>query len=97
MIFGIYSVRDSLSGFMTPVIEQNDAIALRNFSMACQLYPDASGHSLMKWKPDDFSFFKLGEFDSDSGVITPYSVPEFVASGLSVASDVKSKKGKVSK
>lgn len=93
MILGIYSIRDSLSGFMTPVVEQNDAIALRNFAMACQQYPGSSGASLMRWKPDDFSFFKLGEFDTDSGIITPFSAPEFVASGLSVSSKSKAKRG----
>lgn len=93
MIFGIYSIRDHLSGFMTPVIEQNDAIALRNFTMACQAYPEDSSRSLMKWKPDDFTFFKIGEFDSDSGVITPYSAPEFIASGLSVVSKSKTRRG----
>lgn len=89
MILGIYSIRDSLSGFMTPVVEQNDAIALRNFTMACQQYPSDPGVSLMKWKPDDFTFFKLGEFDSESGIISPLSAPEYIASGLSVSGVVK--------
>ena len=43
MIFGIYSIRDHLTGFMTPVIEQTDAAALRNFSLAINRYPKEQG------------------------------------------------------
>lgn len=85
MIFGMYSIRDSLTGFMTPVLEQNDASALRNFRMACDSYPQESGRSVMRWKPSDFSFFKIADFDSESGEITPIVPPRFISSGLSHA------------
>lgn len=86
MKLSIYCIRDSLTGFMSPVIEQNDAVAMRNFAMACDRFPHEQGASLMKWRPQDYSFFCLGEFDSDSGKITPLDVPRFIASGDSVAS-----------
>lgn len=81
MTFGIYSIRDVLTGFMTPVIEQSDAAACRNFRMACDTYP-RSGSSMMQWKPEDFSFFKLGTFDSETGIISPFSQPELLTSGF---------------
>lgn len=84
MTFGMYSIRDSLTGFMTPVLEQNDAAALRNFQMACDTYPKDSGKSLMRWKPADFSLFKIGYFDSDSGLLTSITPPAYIAGGLSV-------------
>ena len=67
MIFGLYSIKDAKTGFMTPVLEQNDASALRNFSAAVN-QPD----SLMHQFPNDFSLFKIANFDSDYG-LEPFS------------------------
>lgn len=86
MIFGVYSIRDHLSGFQTPVIEQNDAIAMRNFAMAVDSYPRERGASLMTWRPSDFDFFRIGTFDSETGRLEPVSPPDLIASGLSVSS-----------
>lgn len=85
MILSVYSVRDRLVGFLTPVLEQNDAIAMRNFSMAC----DKSSHdsTLMTWKPSDYSLYRIASFDSDSGLISPVSPPELVCSGDSFRGD----------
>ena len=63
MKFGMYSIKDAKTGFMTPVVEQNDAAALRNFSHAVN-QPD----SLMHDCPNDFSFFKVADFDTDAGI-----------------------------
>ena len=64
MKFGMYCIKDAKTGFMTPVVEQNDAAALRNFSHAVN-QPD----SLMHDCPNDFSFFKVSDFDTDAGII----------------------------
>lgn len=85
MIFGVYSIRDHLSGFQTPVIEQNDALALRNFQMAIDQYPRDRGATLMSWRPSDFDFFKIGEFNSETGRISPLVPPELISSGLSIS------------
>ena len=63
MKFGLYSIKDAKTGFMTPVLEQNDAAALRNFSAAVN-QPD----SLMRQYPNDFALFKVGNFDTDDGL-----------------------------
>lgn len=78
MIFNVYSIRDELSGFMTPVLEANDAIAMRSFRHACDLQPDSS---LMSWKPTDYTLFRIATFDSESGVITPISPAELICRG----------------
>lgn len=83
MKFGMYSIRDFLTGYMTPVIEQSDAVALRNFEMACDR-SSAHGSSLIAWRPDDFCLLKIAEFDNDSGKLTPIDPPEFIANGHSV-------------
>lgn len=77
MIFHLYSIRDELSGFLTPVIEQNDAIAMRNFRMACS----SAGNSLMSWRPSDFSLYCLATFDSLSGAVVPLNPIEIVCRG----------------
>ena len=64
MKFGLYCIKDAKTGFMTPVVEQNDAAALRNFSHAVN-QPD----SLMHDSPNDFSLFKVSDFDTDVGII----------------------------
>ena len=65
MKFGMYCIKDAKTGFMTPVVEQNDASALRNFSHAVN-QPD----SIMHDSPNDFSFFKVSDFDTDAGILS---------------------------
>ena len=65
MKFGLYCIKDAKTGFMTPVVEQNDAAALRNFSHAVN-----QPESLMHDCPNDFSFFKLADFDTDAGILS---------------------------
>lgn len=84
MRFGVYSIRDHLVGFQTPVIEQNDALALRNFQMAVDQFPRQQGQSLMSWRPSDFDFFKIADFDSESGLLSPIVPPQLIASGCSL-------------
>ncbi len=64
MKFGIYCIKDAKTGFMTPVVEQNDAAALRNFSHAVN-----QPESIMYDSPNDFSLFKVSDFDTDAGIL----------------------------
>lgn len=81
MIYGIYSICDALSGFMTPVLEQNDAVAMRNFRMACD--SSKSSSSLMGFRPSDFSLYQIGTFDSQTGAISPLTPLKIVCRGES--------------
>ena len=67
MIFNMYSIKDAKTGFMTPVLEQNDAAALRNFSHAVN-QPDSIMHDC----PNDFALFLVAKFDTDRAVIFSY-------------------------
>ena len=82
MKFGLYSIKDAKTGFMTPVLEQNDAAALRNFSAAVN-----QSDSLMHQYPNDFSLFKVANFDSDDGV-DPYSSPVLISDASEVLRNV---------
>ena len=78
MKFGMYSIKDAKTGFMTPVVEQNDAAALRNFSHAVN-----QSDSLMHDCPNDFSLFKVADFDTDAGILAILS-PMLVADASEV-------------
>lgn len=77
MILSMYSVRDALTGFMTPVLEQNDASAMRNFRVACE----QSGPSLMYARSEQFSLYRVAHFDTDTGVLSPVVPPEIICQG----------------
>lgn len=64
MKFGLYSIKDAKTGFMTPVLEQGDPAALRNFAHAVN-----QPGSIMHDCPNDFSLFKVAQFDTDVGVV----------------------------
>lgn len=66
MIYGIYSIKDEKTGFMPVTVDTNDKTAIRNFSFAVNK-PD----SLLKSNSNDFSLWKLGEFDTDTGMLDP--------------------------
>lgn len=65
MIKPIYAVKDMRSKeFTDPFVESNDATALRGFSFAVN-----SGNGMMNYSPADFRLFKLGEWDSELGIV----------------------------
>lgn len=73
MILGVYSIRDSKTGFLSPTFELNDAVAMRNFRHAQQ------GDTILKSHSVDFSLYKIGRFDTDTGKIEMMFPPEVVA------------------
>lgn len=75
MLYGVYSIRDAKTGFMTPTIDSNDASATRNFFHAI-----VNSETVLRTYSADFDLYCLGHFDSDSGQLTPQT-PVFVASG----------------
>lgn len=78
MKIGIYSMRDQLSGFLTPTFELNDQIAIRNFSFAIKK-PD----TLLFASAKDFDLLKIGEFDSETGELHPLS-PTVICQGYAL-------------
>lgn len=79
MKFKVFSIRDDLTGFMTPTVEISVPVAVRNFEHAV-----LHAGSLFDSHPGDFNLYYLGEFDTDSGVLIPCDPIERVASGMSV-------------
>ena len=60
MKYGIYSVRDKLSGYMNISLEKGDAIATRSFTTLVNT-PD----TVLFANPGDYDLYKVGEFDSE--------------------------------
>ncbi len=70
MKFGVYAVRDLKVGFQSVTIQPNDASAVRGFESTV-----INSDSVLSTHAEDFSLFKLGEFDQDSGRLTPLELP----------------------
>ena len=67
MIISLYSVNDALNGFGPISLQNNDAAAYRSFA---EVFKDV-------YSPSDYSLFKLGSFDTETGEIIP-DVPTIV-------------------
>lgn len=71
MKYPIYAVKDRLVGFMQPMVEMNDDSAIRNFNYGLE----KSGV-----KNSDYSLYRIGEYDTDSGIISSIQ-PEWIFEG----------------
>lgn len=79
MKYSIYSIRDDLTGFLTPTFEVNDAVAMRNFSYAVE-----RDDSLLSSHPQDYSFYHIGYFDSDTGCFESIQPPNLICRASSL-------------
>lgn len=66
MKYGLYSIRDIKTGFMTPVMEVNDAAATRNFYHSVQ-----NSEGILFTFAQDFTLYRIAEFDAETGQIVP--------------------------
>lgn len=61
MIYSMYSIKDELNGYTTPIPMLSDNIAKRYFK------DQIMGNPTMGNTPEDFSIWKMGTFDTESG------------------------------
>lgn len=79
MKYPVYSIRDTrANNFGFPQVDINDDTAERNFGYAM------NGEGVMNFRPQDYDLYKIGEFDTLTGVFEPIGIPEFVVSGTTV-------------
>lgn len=83
MIYGLYAMRDVKTGFMSPVIEANDDAAVRNFTHTVR-----QSDGILFTFSQDFSLYRIGDFDSDSGRVAPLVPIVQLADGASVLKEV---------
>lgn len=79
MILGVYSIRDRFTGFLQPTFEQNDQVALRNFQHAI-----LQGGSLLSSHSQDYDLCKIGQFNSETGLIVAHEPYEVLVNGMSI-------------
>lgn len=79
MIYGVYSMRDSKTGFTNLTLDSNDESAVRNFTHALTV-----SDGLFQTFPQDFALLRLGSFDTDTGKLTPEPLPAHLIDGAQV-------------
>lgn len=84
MILGVYCIRDSKVGWLTPSVDQNDASATRNFVHAMK-----NSQSILYTHSRDFDLWKIGTFDTDKGQIDGIFPGELIFEGVSCETEVK--------
>lgn len=78
MILQIYAVYDEKAkAYLDPVYFGHDGEALRKFSDVV-----SNDQSPIAKHPGDFTMYKLGKFDSNSGAIIGLQTPEFLAKAI---------------
>ena len=76
MINFVYAIKDELSEFAAPIMLGNDDIAKRYFKLQQDNTP------LIKDNPTDFSIWKIGSYDTKTGIMTGFNVPELLERGV---------------
>lgn len=71
MKYTVYSVRDRLVGFGALLPDTSPENAKRNFALAMRSNPAF----------DDYDLYAIAEYDSSTGMISPFPVPVLVVSG----------------
>lgn len=85
MIYSLYAIRDNVAdGFLSPMMDIKDSVAIRNFEHACM-----NNNSLFFTHSSDYDLYKLGEYDSEKGVIHAYDIPQHVFSGSQVRKEIE--------
>lgn len=74
----IYALKDEKIGFMAPQVQRSDAIAIRAFE---NILRDPSPN-IVALNPGDFSLYRLGEYDEETGCIT--SKVEYVTNSAEI-------------
>lgn len=76
MIVCLFGVRDrSADCFGAPFSSNTESMAIREFQQACK----DPAHAFAKW-PTDFSLYKLGYFNDNSGKVEALQEPLFLCS-----------------
>ncbi|ALS03469.1 VP5 [Gokushovirus WZ-2015a] len=79
MIYGVYAIKDAKTSFMPCNVDYNDASAIRNFEHAV-MAPD----SLMRSHPADYTLYRLGSYNTETGLIVSEADPQQIADAASV-------------
>lgn len=75
----VFSVYDSAAGlFLQPFVAQTIEVAIREFRAAC----NTPQHQFAKY-PEDYTLFHVGEFNAETGLLTPLTAPHTLGVAIS--------------
>lgn len=74
MEYGVYAIFDKLNGFTCPNCDHNDNSACRNFNYAVTRQNSVPA--------SDLELYRLGTFNSTTGVITALDHPVLICRGV---------------
>lgn len=78
----VYAIRDNkLGSFGTPVLIENDAVAVRQFGDIIA----NGGDNVMTKHPADFTIYHLGAYDLSTGKFVNLDCPKSLATGSDFA------------
>lgn len=79
----IYTVLDKKAGiYNTPQFLVNDEVAIRLFEFLVN-----QPESVMARYPEDYSLYRIGSYDLDTGIIIPEAYPKPLSNALSIQLD----------
>lgn len=81
MVNPVYCIRDRKGDFWMPKVAQNEASARRDFAM---LVNNPDPHNVVGFAPYDFELYRIGDFDSETGMFITMEKKEFIISGESL-------------
>lgn len=78
MDINIYTIYDQAAkAYMKPIFLNTDGMAIRAFQDAV----NSDTPSDISQHPEQFTMFKIGEYDDQKGLINSYDSPEYLAAG----------------
>lgn len=75
----LYAIKDEKVGFLTPILEENDNVAIRNFT-----YTLCDSKNICNFAKSDFNLYYLGTFNTDNGMFAQDEIPKLICSGGSL-------------
>lgn len=83
MNYGLYAIKDAKSTFFPVNADLNDSCAIRNFEHAVR-QPD----SLLRSHPNDYSLFRVGSYNNETGMIESFDTPVLLTDAAAVLKEV---------
>lgn len=84
MLLKIYSIRDAKTQFFSaPFYNHTHGEAERNFKTAC----NDQQSNLSKF-PEDYDLYHIGEYDDNTGKITPRDTPEHIIKAVQLVNKI---------
>lgn len=87
MTYPVYSIRDEKTTFLPPEVAQNDDQMMRNFAMMVH-----SPSSPVGFAPRDFALYKIGEFNTETGYLSPVVPIQLICWGSDLEGEFKHEK-----